>query len=55
MPTYEFECIQCGEKFPQKQSIEEHDQHKKVKCPKCGSANVGQLISPTFVKTSKKS
>jgi putative FmdB family regulatory protein len=55
MPTYEFECQQCGETFTQKQTFSEHDQHKVAKCPNCGSKNVEQLISSAFVKTSKKS
>ena len=55
MPTYEFECEQCKKTFTEKQTFAEHDEHKKVKCPKCGSTNVRQVISPTFAKTSKKS
>lgn len=54
MPEYEFECQQCGEKFSQKETYEEHDQHKE-KCPKCGSKRVEQLVSQVHVKTSKKS
>ena len=55
MPNYEFECTQCGEKFVRKLSFEEHDEPKKIRCPKCRSTKVEQLISVTFVKTSKKS
>ena len=55
MPNYEFRCTECRKKFTEKQSFEEHDRRKRVKCPKCGSRKVQQLISPTFVKTSKKS
>lgn len=55
MPTYEFECEKCREKFTEKETFAEHDQHKKVKCPKCGGTSVHQLISATFAKTSKKS
>jgi putative FmdB family regulatory protein len=55
MPIYEYECRQCKKTFTEKQTFEEHDQHKKVKCPKCRSASVQQVISPTFAKTSKKS
>jgi putative FmdB family regulatory protein len=55
MPTYDFECKQCGAQFSEKQSFEEHDHHKKVKCPQCGSLKVEQLISSAFVVTAKKS
>jgi putative FmdB family regulatory protein len=55
MPVYEYDCKQCKRTFTEKQTFQEHDQHRKVKCPKCGSAAVQQLISPTFAKTSKKS
>jgi len=34
--------------------IKEHDT-KKMKCPKCNSAKVTQLISGFFAQTSKKS
>jgi putative FmdB family regulatory protein len=55
MPIYEYECRQCKKTFTEKHTFQEHDQHKKVKCPKCGSTRVQQVISPTFAKTSKKS
>jgi putative FmdB family regulatory protein len=55
MPTYEFQCEQCKKTFTEKQTFAEHDEHKKVKCPKCRSTNVRQIISPAFAKTSKKS
>lgn len=54
MPTYEFECSQCKKTFTEKMSFEEHGK-KKVKCPKCGSSKVTQVLSAVFVKTSKKS
>ncbi len=55
MPNYEFQCETCKETFTEKQTFEEHDQHKKLKCPKCGSTSVRQVISSTFAKTAKKS
>jgi len=55
MPYYEFQCTQCGEKFGLKRTFEEYDRHKSVKCPKCGSTKSNPVLSPTFVKTSKKS
>ncbi|MCR4413686.1 MAG: zinc ribbon domain-containing protein [Thermoguttaceae bacterium] len=55
MPNYEFECTQCGEKFVEKQTFEEHDRHKPIKCPKCGSKATRQRITAAFAKTTKKS
>jgi putative FmdB family regulatory protein len=55
MPTYQFKCTQCGKTFVQTQTFEEHDRSKRVKCPKCGTTKVTQVIGSPFVKTSKKS
>jgi putative FmdB family regulatory protein len=55
MPYYEFECTQCGKKFTEKETFKEHDEHRKEKCPKCGSKKVEQLITPVMAKTAKKS
>ena len=55
MPFYEFQCTQCRKAFTQKQTFEEHDRHKPVKCPKCGTTRVKQLIGAVFAQTSKKS
>jgi putative FmdB family regulatory protein len=54
MPTYEFKCEKCGKKFAVTETYSEHDRHDE-KCPKCGSKKVGQLITPVYAKTSKKS
>lgn len=54
MPTYEYQCQQCKKAFTENQTFKEYDQHK-VKCPKCGSTDVQQVIGSTFAKTSKKS
>ena len=55
MPTYEFQCEKCKKNFVEKQTFEQHDQHKRVKCPKCGNTTVHRVIASTFAKTSKKS
>jgi putative FmdB family regulatory protein len=55
MPTYEYECRQCKKTFTDRQTFQEHDEHKQVKCPKCDSTDVRQVIGRTFAKTSKKS
>ena len=55
MPTYEYECEKCRHRFVKAQTFAEHDQHRKIKCPKCGSQIVQQLIASVHVKTAKKS
>lgn len=55
MPTYEYKCKKCSKPFEAKSTFEEHDRHKKVKCPHCGSKNAGPRIAPIGVKTAKKS
>lgn len=54
MPVYEYICRKCGHSFEQVERIAEHGT-KKVRCPKCKSQKVEQLLSLGFVKTSKKS
>ena len=54
MPTYEFECKQCGKSFIVAETFNDHDRHEE-KCPECGSKDVEQLISNVYAKTSKKS
>jgi len=54
MPTYDYECKKCGKKFSQMKTIREHEK-KKTRCPKCASADVGQLVEEFFAVTSKKS
>lgn len=54
MPSYDYECTQCGKTFTVQQRVEEHER-KKNKCPKCSSKKVEQLMSPVYVKTSRKS
>lgn len=55
MAQYEFECKKCNHEFIVQQTFDEHDRHKTVKCPKCKSTSVRQLLSEIHVKTSKKS
>ena len=54
MPDYDFRCTECRKRFTETQTFEEHD-HKRVKCPKCGSQKVERVIGAVFAKTSKKS
>lgn len=62
MPYYEYECSACGKHFEALQSFEEHDRHEEherhqpLKCPKCGSTKIEQVVaSSVYVITSKKS
>jgi len=46
MPIYEYQCIQCGDKFEVRQSIGEDG--SKINCPKCNAPNPKRLISSFF-------
>ncbi|HEY5895445.1 MAG TPA: zinc ribbon domain-containing protein [Chthoniobacterales bacterium] len=54
MPTYDYECPDCGKRFTVKTSISEHEK-EKPKCPKCGSTKTKAVPEPFFAVTSKKS
>lgn len=53
MPTYEYICEKCGEKFTVVMKISEHDK-KRIRCPKCDNAEVAKQLQPFFAKTSRK-
>lgn len=54
MPTYEYECKECGKVFTLRLHMSEHEK-KRPKCPKCGSRKLEQKFSSFFAKTGKKS
>jgi putative FmdB family regulatory protein len=54
MPLYEYICKKCQKKFSEVLTIKERDT-KKVRCPKCQSAELDKVIEPFFAQTSKKS
>ena len=54
MPTYEYRCTQCGEQFERQENVKEHEAHQ-VRCPKCGSEQVNQVLSAFYAKAGKKS
>jgi len=54
MPTYEYRCDKCGEKFQRAEHITEHGS-RRMHCPKCKSTRVVQVLGSFFAKTSKKS
>jgi putative FmdB family regulatory protein len=54
MPTYEYECRGCGNRFTERMSVEEQDR-RKLQCPTCDSQRVEAVIAAAFVATTKKS
>jgi putative FmdB family regulatory protein len=54
MPTYDFQCNDCGKEFSEILRISEKDK-KKIACPKCKSRKVSQLMSGFTAVTSRKS
>jgi putative FmdB family regulatory protein len=56
MPIYEFDCLKCKNTFTLMLSLSEYEEKAKagVRCPKCQSKKVEQLVSAQ-VQTSKKS
>uniref|UniRef100_A0A7V4G781 Zinc ribbon domain-containing protein n=1 Tax=Desulfobacca acetoxidans TaxID=60893 RepID=A0A7V4G781_9BACT len=54
MPTYEFQCSQCGEVFTRIMSISEFSRGG-ITCPKCSSGEVKQQMTTFTAKTSRKS
>ncbi|HEY3927702.1 MAG TPA: zinc ribbon domain-containing protein [Candidatus Koribacter sp.] len=53
MPHYEYHCDACDKSFELTLTLHEHEE--KIKCPKCGSKKVQQLVSAFTAVTSKKS
>lgn len=54
MPTYDYYCEKCENEFSLILSMKEHEKDK-VRCPKCKSRKVRQLMSVFTAKTSRKS
>jgi putative FmdB family regulatory protein len=54
MPTYEFICQKCSNKFALTMKIAQYEK-KRVRCPKCNGTKVSQRISSFQTITSKKS
>ena len=53
MPTYEYECMSCGEKFEVRRSMS--DNSTDVKCPKCEAANPRRVFSAFATASSRGS
>ncbi len=54
MPTYDFKCEDCKHAFTVVLTIKQHET-KRVRCPKCESHRVRQLVSNFFAVTRRKS
>ena len=44
MPIYSYQCDQCLEQFELRASFEEKDHGFNMKCPKCQSVKVHQIL-----------
>ncbi len=56
MPTYEYGCEKCGNKFILVLSLREYEKEReRVRCPKCRSKRVKQVFSDFIARTTKKS
>lgn len=54
MPTYEYRCSKCGQKFERTEHVAEHEK-AHPRCPKCQSREIEPVLGEFFAKTSKKS
>ena len=50
MPIYEYQCMQCGEKFEARQSFGGNG--SRLNCPKCQAPNPRKLLSSFFATSS---
>jgi putative FmdB family regulatory protein len=55
MPTYEYVCLDCGNKFDIFATLSEKEKGLKVKCPNCGSKKASQVFSKISIITPGKS
>ena len=54
MPSYEYECADCGKRFTVVERMSQHGD-KAPRCPACKSAHTRQVTSTFFAKTVRKS
>lgn len=53
MPTYEYECINCREKFEAHRKIADKD--SELKCPRCGKKQPRRIFATFGTASSGKS
>jgi putative FmdB family regulatory protein len=54
MPTYEYACSNCGERFEKMMTISERQRQGAPRCPKCKSKKVEQVPAAFQAVTAKK-
>lgn len=54
MPTYEYQCVDCGTKFEVRASITEKEKGLKPSCPTCGRTGALPLFSAVSVGSGSK-
>ena len=55
MPTYEYDCEKCGQKFSLLLTLHEYEKEReRIRCPKCKSRRVRQSLSAFTAKTTHK-
>jgi len=52
VPIYEYECLECGEKFELRRAIADSD--SEVKCPKCGDEHPRKVFSAFGIASSNQ-
>lgn len=50
MPIYEYQCLECGEKF--EKLVRSMNSPQEIECPKCGGRKVEKLLSAFGLQTS---
>ncbi len=54
MPFYDYRCRECKKEFSKILTLSEYEKGG-IKCPKCGSKKVEQVLSSFFAVTARKS
>jgi len=55
MPTYEYSCLNCGNKFDIFATLSEKEKGLKTECPKCKSKKTSQVFGKISIITPGKS
>ncbi len=54
MAHYEYQCSDCKHVWEISEHIDEHSKPHEVRCPRCDSATVEQVMTAFFAKTGRK-
>lgn len=54
MPTYDYVCQDCGQRFDVRMSISAYSEGAKPNCAACGSTNVARGYSTVTVLTGSR-